>query len=410
MSSNAINEQDYDSPGYEFLRSHRNMMNLYYKLVALDYQTDFCPAYKCPPISKYYFSSAQANSFEQQYLFISLCAWLIRDKCQMNFELDLDDMGASMGVVFEALKLLHEDQALDQKLLIRLEQGYGPEVVYALSCLADRALELAQEHDPQLGSNPEVRFHNKQHDQTRPMNSITIGQPIAGGTLTTRSLGKYFIEDSSLILDYQPDDVASDKIAPSSGAGGQASSSSLSLLDVDAVSAEDWLQQVDKIAGQLEPQSCYKGLSAFEDWRESLKFVGESKRAIQSFLSKSKPIIKAIDTRIERQMQVLSGREKFLQTNLRTQLERFLEVWRAHSAQTQLNKQLVGSVNAKTDTFESHNTRLKLLANAIESRVHELNDGSKLKELESMISSLNGQSDELDVKVGLLMAAHLKNV
>lgn len=399
MTSSNINDHDYDSPGYEFLRLHRNMMNLYYKLVALDYQRDFCPTYKCPSINKYYFSCAQSNSFEQQYLFISLCSWLIRDKCQMNFEMELEDMSSSISVVYEALRLLHDNDELDPKFHIRMEQGYGPEVVYALSCLADRALELVHEHDPQLGSSPDIRFHNKQHDQTRMANSITIGQPIVGGSLTTRALGKYFIEDSSLILDYQGDDDGPGSKRNSITNTNRAPSSEALAID------GDWLEQVDKIAGQLELANWLKELTIQQDWQEPLRFVSESRRLVQSFTSKSESIIKAVESRINRQMQVVSNREKFLQTNLRPQLEIFLQIWRDHSTQTQLNKRFLASVNGKTDMFESYNTRLKLLANDIQLRNRELNDGSKLKNLEAMISALDEQTTELDVRIGLLMAA-----
>lgn len=54
MKSNnmAVNEADLESPGYEYLRSYNNMTNLYYKLLALEYQKDFCSRYKCPRINR----------------------------------------------------------------------------------------------------------------------------------------------------------------------------------------------------------------------------------------------------------------------------------------------------------------------------------------------------------------------
>lgn len=47
-----MNENDLESPGYDFLRSYENMLNLHTKLLALNYEKDFCPAYKCPPIHR----------------------------------------------------------------------------------------------------------------------------------------------------------------------------------------------------------------------------------------------------------------------------------------------------------------------------------------------------------------------
>lgn len=45
-------DADLDSPGYEYLRSYQNMINLHTKLLVLNYEKEFCLFYKCPPIHR----------------------------------------------------------------------------------------------------------------------------------------------------------------------------------------------------------------------------------------------------------------------------------------------------------------------------------------------------------------------
>lgn len=52
MLTSSNNEADFESPGFEFMRTYQSMSNLYTKLVALNYQKEFCLLYKCPPIHR----------------------------------------------------------------------------------------------------------------------------------------------------------------------------------------------------------------------------------------------------------------------------------------------------------------------------------------------------------------------
>lgn len=403
-----LNENDFESPGYEFLRSYHCMNNLYYKLIALNYQKEFRLLYKCPPINKYYFSVADKNPSEQQFLFTCLCSWLIKDKCQMNLELEPDeynDFDSIVGIILEALRLLltsdEEYKAKKDPITFppgRLKQGYGPEVIWTMNILADRALEMMLESD----KNPHkttVTYHNKnQSDQNRLTsgNSITIGQPLVGGGLTTRPLGSYQVDDTSLLFDddCEPRNNGDDNVA---------------LDNSITLSTDQWYEQTNKVSEALE--SAYlDGGDEYRhiDWSRYLQETRESKKSIQDFMNQSKSTLNAIMNRIDRQMQIISEKETFIQTNLKTQLEDFLEIWRNYSSQLAENDSLMKQVNSKTDLFEGLDARLKLVGLEIESRIRELNDGSKLKELKSLIDNLNLENSDLRIKIGLLLTVYSK--
>lgn len=425
-----------ESPGYEYLRSYQNMCNLYHKLLALNYQKEFCSLYKCAPIHKYYFSVPNDNSNDQQYLYTCLCAWLIKEKCHMNLELapeDYEDIDVTINVILEALQLLlvndenHPPNSTSKSPINfppgRLKGGFGPEVIWSLNILADRALELMleqQNHDSKVPKRPKLVYHNKNLaiDNNRQINSgnsnfITIGQPFVGGGLTTRPLGSYQIDDKSLLFDDDQDDE--ERLTEELIAGNheqEAEGASMSLV----VEPDEWYQQVQRAAQVLEVASMVrennnnnnKSIEGLDEnnWQMFLKSFSNSRSALQEFSSQFSPLLEAITRRIDKHMQVIKNRETFIQTNLASQLGKFLEVWRLYSKELANNNDLVERVTQRTDLFESHNEVLRGLGGQIEARIAELNDGSKLRELQSMTDRLKGENIDFDIKINLLLARY----
>lgn len=396
MGSQTFDSSDLDSPGYEYLRSYRVMSNLYYKLIALDYQKEFCPLYKCPPINKFYFALQNSNQIEQQFSFTCLCVWLIKDKCQMNFDADpreYHDIDSTVNVIFEALKLLlsSDEHPVDESNLFpvgRLKRGHGPEVIYCLNKFADRALELLIEDRPKIGQ-VEINYINKQkenREQNRgPTNSITICQPIVGGGLTTRPLGSYQINDSSLIFDYNEADITND--------GDETSSK-------ESNTAIGWTQEkLDKIAPLFEVDYD-EGAAARRSLQDLLGALGRAHEEAKEFISRSKPALEMISLRIEREMQIITGRETSFHANLKGPIESFLSVWREHSEQSRRNSELTEQINHKTDAFEHYVEQLRDLR----ARKVKQNDESTLHELEGLTRRLNGETQRMDLKLGLLLA------
>lgn len=412
---------DFESPGFEYLRLYQNMSNLYYKLIALNYQKEFCPAYRCPPIHKHYFSLPSDNVSEQRFLYSCLCAWLIKDKCQMNLELEPEeyqDPDLIIEVILEAIRLLltenDGDNSKNKGDIIRfpfgkLRSGYGPEVIWTMNILADRALELilANHEDDSPTIKPKMHFHNKSStDQAIRSNSnlggnnfIVIGQPFVGGGLTTRPLGSYQIDDKSLLLDDDDKDTQ-DKLERKR----------IIEQTTTNIDAEDWYQQVQKVSNILGTNSSMIQEENRDSlvWHQFYDSFNQSKIDIQDFLNQSKPLLDVIKDRIDRQMQIINGREKFIQTNLKDSIECFSEILRDYTIHLKEHDDLIEQVTRKTNTFENYNENIKKLNNQIESRINELNDASKLDELETKIDLLKKENLSFDLKIGLLLPMYLE--
>lgn len=312
----------------------------------------------------------------------------------MNLELEPEeyqDVDVTISIIIEAVKLLlaSEDDSNDPITFpsARLKRGYGPEVIWAMNILADRALEIAAESEIR-SDQIRIIYHNKGSSETdgrrNSANSITIGQPYVGGSLTTRPLGSYQIDDSSLVFPTSDEPTVEQP-------------------EVYVPEAADWYQQVERARSRLQIVDLSQNQS------DHLKTMRKAREAIRNFLNESSSLLNIISSRIERQMQVIDKREKFIHTNLKNKIDKFMEVWRHFSRQSSLNGKLTNQVNRRTDLFESHNLSLKTVNNSIESRRKELNDGSRLRELEEVTKRLRSESDGLNFKIGLLLTVYATN-
>lgn len=327
----------------------------------------------------------------------------------MNLQLEpeeYEDPNVMLGVILEAVRLLIEPDARpDVKSMKnainfppgRLKLGFGPEVVWTINILADRALELMFETES-INRNSTIIYHNKSNldvGRNTASNSITIGQPFVGGGLTTRPLGSYQINDSSLLLDDKNETCILDI--------GRENMNSNNKMP------ENWYDQVERANQILDSAKSTDEMSGkIENWIDYSRSLSESSKSIEKFLGNSQSLMETISNRIGRHLQVINSREKFIQTNLKSSLEDFMKIWRNYSIESNRNVNLSEQVNLKTEKFTYYNDKLKNLAVQIDLRKKELNDGSQLRRLESMINRLKEECAEFDMKIGLLLIVNSK--
>lgn len=340
----------------------------------------------------------------------------------MNFEIEPEeyvDPDSLISVILEALRLLVSGEDEREKHApvaslpppIRLKDGYGPEVIWTLNIFADRALELILEDDVQdTSSAVKVTYvnrtssapshtKNKTNPQSLKENSmIIIGQPHVGGGLTTRPLGNYQVDDESLQLG---DDTSTQAIER------------VSVKKTRQMSQAERQNRVDRARDSLG-----MAMSALEDtydhrsiaqWLSYAQTFDKFRKGLEEFHLKSSSTLSVVAKRVERQLDVIKKRENFIHSNLKGQLSEFLKVWNDYASETARNKLLTEQVIQRTDRFGVHVETLELLKSKMELRIRDLSSGGKLRELESASERLKRDSQELDVKVGLLLAIESKD-
>lgn len=329
----------------------------------------------------------------------------------MNLELEPEeyqDPNSTIDVILEALLLLYnngnEKRAKSSFMSslgfppARLRNGFGPEVIWTLNVLADRALELSFESQPQKPIR--ILYCNKTGPgSSKGQDSITIGQPLVGGGLTTRPLGKYQIDDESLLFDPS----GNDKRRMALAAREKDDEKLKSLVD-----PEEWYKQVEESSQVLDSIRLVEEDSEnlYEDWQSLLRPMSKSKKQIGEFIETICPLLNNIAQRTERQLQVIKSREKFLRNNLRSEIEDFYKIWREYNRESKRLKDLELQVDNRTDRFEMMNEKLKEFNDQIETRKREMNDGSHLKEIELRIERIKDENREFDVRIGLLLGLY----
>lgn len=434
----------------EYLRSYILMQDFYNKLIVLNYQNDFCETYKCPTIDKYYFSSQNQNSSEQMFIFVSLCAWLIKDKCQMNLSLEPDnyeDLDVTLSIISEAVKLLityiDEEGNVSSDTndigfsLGRLKQGFGPEVLFVLNVLSDRAIELMSDGHLASFKNDEnneeideiIKFvqsgnvNNNQTNKSQQANSfITIGQPIVdtvGGGLTSRPLGSYELIDESLSFD-KTSPITDDTI-DSKKANDEHSISSQDKR----VAAGKWYAHVNDMSSQLEQAGAASQannllrrssfdltlatptstISLFQSKANFAELLKSTLSAVETFETETMPILSAVNVSIKRDMRQIEEREQYLMATIKDPIDKFISVYKECNKKLTIdNAKLKEQASMTSAELDIESKKMDEMIRLTKGRRRELADGSKLKELELKIGKLKEENEEFDAQIGILLA------
>lgn len=246
--------------------------------------------------------------------------------------------------------------------------------------------------------------------------SITIGQPLVGGGLTTRPLGTYKIDDDALVLGGDSWEARSfdDSLSLIDGAaqsnhritkplsGKEAdewlanacSPSTVSFLEsVELMSSDDKKKEFQRSTTNWNPDEFFKPLES-------------SRNSIDKFLDEHAQPLTAISERIKRQLQVIEAREQYLRTNASREIKEFLEIWRSYSERKTTNESLASQLANSMERFEWFNEQLREARSLIEKRARDLAEGRHLRELELKIEGLNEEKRDFDERIGILMGIY----
>lgn len=407
------------------------------------------------------------NTNEQQFTFLCLCAWLIKHKCQMNFQLepeDYEDPNTTIDTILEAIRLLQADgndplgrSAFNAWLNFppsRLKNAsHGPEIVWIMNVLADRALELQRAEQRQRSSTTNLISSNNQSQRksslrvvyrseqqqistthnTTKLDSVTIGQPLVGGGLTTRPLGTYRIDDDALLLKEADLDSfwnggESKSIRKKTGTTNASIKGEKLIINDQTINyentfeplsgekASEWYQQVGQVASHLETvdlshdegntidnENC--DVTA-NDLQQYLDNLGLAQEMIKLFFRDSRESLETIAARIRRELQVIWAREKFIQTQANREIAEYLSIYLKYSQLIKINGELESRVEKKMASFERMNEKLRNTRELVEKRTRDLAEGKHLRELETKIKQLRREKTQFDLKIGLLLSVY----
>lgn len=119
------------------------------KLKLLNYENLLLKQMKMKALNKFYFNKVR-NSGEQFFLFVSICAWLVRETGKsFDAPQEFDDPNVIISKIIKSLSDMDIATDFQSNKLIA---GAGPICVYVLDCLATKVLKLStvQVQKPQI--------------------------------------------------------------------------------------------------------------------------------------------------------------------------------------------------------------------------------------------------------------------
>ena len=137
-----------DSNNLSLISSYQND-DLIEKLKLLNYENLLLKEMKMKALSKFYFNKVR-NSGEQFFLFVSICAWLVRETGKsFDQPQEFDDPNV---VISKIIKSLNDMDIATDFQSNKLISGAGPICVYVLDSLATKVLKLStvQVQKPQI--------------------------------------------------------------------------------------------------------------------------------------------------------------------------------------------------------------------------------------------------------------------
>uniref|UniRef100_T1D1P4 Putative intraflagellar transport protein n=1 Tax=Cupiennius salei TaxID=6928 RepID=T1D1P4_CUPSA len=382
-------------PGYAYMMFVL-MESLLDKLKLLSYETEFAQELKMKYINRHYFA-LQTNPGEQFFLFSSLAAWLIR-KCGIKFESpqEFDDPNGTIASILEQVRQM--GVAVDFPPS-KLKQGWGEQVIFVLSRLADQALLKNGFRWKRPIILPEDDDSN---DTTMDGDDSEVTMEKIEEEMITEAFEEEDSDDEGEIMDLE----ALRNLSISKQENSEKNKpEEVMESNIDAM---EWKLEVERVMHQLKVTV----RNDSRDWRSHLEQIHQHRKNIEETLSTTKQQLDKLHSDISRSMEKISSREKYLNN----QLEQLILEYR--TAQDQLAqvkeqyKSVSGGVTERSRTLSQITEELEQVKQEMDERGSNMTDGKPLVNIRKALSKLKVELSQMDVRIGVashtLLQAKLK--
>ncbi|KAJ3014019.1 Intraflagellar transport protein 57 [Thoreauomyces humboldtii] len=382
------------------------------KLKLLGYQKDFCKPMNLKPFHRFYFSIPATNLNEQFYHFTSLFAWLVRAN-QGTFDTpgQFDDPNATVASM--AAKLKEMDMQADVGLN-KLKQGYGDGVLAVLQSLVDGAVWKAGiTFLPPVHKVDELSFFLPSFSMffvtrgIRHKRSDLIvsryaeeAEVDADAELTTESIEETVRAEDDAddmfvgrrgSLTEKPDQIAAQAADPK-----------------PKIDAAEWRLEVERVTPMLRVQIPNDN----KDWRIHVENMRNHHKTITSSLSETQSQLDKLHAEIEKTLEKISSREKYINTQFEAQTEEY----RVLQDQGSELKQKYGVASTNVTELTNSLSRISEELDSVKSQMDDIGSGmtdsKPLLSIKQGVIKLKAEVKQMDLRVGViqhtLLAAKLK--
>ncbi|XP_065222804.1 intraflagellar transport protein 57 homolog [Planococcus citri] len=352
------------------------MEDVYEKLKLLNHEKEFIKEYKLRPLNRHYFA-LQTNPGEQFYAFSLLAAWLIR-KCGTIIDTpqEYDDPNSTIAVILDAAR--KEGIPVDFSPG-KLKQGYGKFVVMLLNQLVDRVLEKTKFKFKKLFPPVEVADEE------------TIVE-----------------DDSELLLERIEEEMVAEEMDSEDDEDILFNVDDLTKLNSHSRKADEVLQtNITNDEWQLEVERVLPSLKLTiktdnKDWRGHLEQIKTYRTTINESMTSVKSRLEKLSRDISENMEKITSREKFLNSNLDSLLSEYRTVRDEYFKVNAQFRDLNSGVMERQRKLTRVSEELEALKQEVEERGTVMTDGTPLINIKKALSILKEDVANMNVQIGVL--------
>ncbi|XP_055376584.1 intraflagellar transport protein 57 homolog [Condylostylus longicornis] len=355
------------------------------KLKLLNYENQILRDMRIKAPHKFYFIKS-INPGEQFFMFISICAWLIR-MLGKNFKQpeEFDDPNT---VITDIINVLKEVEIPTEFPSNKLIQGAGPICLFVLDCLATQALKISK-----VTLN---HLHIKEEEETLPEYAENDAEVI---------LERVEEEQNELLSD-DTDDGEEQYLLQLNWTATQTKRTSeltknknLNFQPSDSLNEiENWRLELERVLPQLK----IVVKSDLRDWRTHLKQMTTLKANIDECSDETYNQLKKLQSDITYEMEKVESRERHLNNELQTLIVKFKELSTELSNIQATIKEINSEQENITSEFNSVIAENDVVKNLMDQRGQSMSDGSPVINLKKSIAKLKEDIQQINLEVGLL--------
>ncbi|KAG5674615.1 hypothetical protein PVAND_004569 [Polypedilum vanderplanki] len=347
------------------------------KLKLLNYENLLLKQMKMKPINKFYFNKVK-NTGEQFYLFVSICAWLIRETGK-TFEQpqEFDDPNVVISKIIKALNELDIATDFQSNKLI---SGAGPICVYVLDSLASKVLKLStvQVQKPQIKTEENTSLDIVENDSEIILEKLDDQNIIESESDDER--------ERNSIYDLNLHDRKKSKY-------NNKEYKVHSLID-----NENFRLEMERVLPQLK----IVVKSDNRDWRAHLEQIRTLRVNIENASEEAQTQLKKMQSEIVFTMDKIDSREKHLNKDLKVLINEYKELSIEMSKIANEIKENEQTKAEMDETISKLTNELENVKIQMEQRGNSMTDGSPLINIKKAVIRLKEEISELDIKIGVM--------
>ncbi|CAL2029236.1 unnamed protein product [Caenorhabditis brenneri] len=261
----------------------------------------------------------------------------------------------------------------------KLKSGAGENVIYILSALADAALI-------HVGFKWEKMIPPKEEDEDTAVDEQDDDDDNEDVT-----------EDPTIFLDDEDDDNVIEIDLKAQGVVTESKDPLKSVLqsNTDSIS---WKQEVERVAPQLKITLRQDA----KDWRLHLEQMNSMHKNVEQKVGNVGPDLEIISKGIAKTLERISTREKSLNTQLSSMMNKFKRATDTRAELREKYKAASVGVSSRTETLDRISDDIEQLKQQIEEQGAKSSDGAPLVKIKQAVSKLEEELQTMNVQIGVL--------